>query len=59
MTLCGCVKFESVPSPAPQEIRVPIASVNHDGPNFYRTFRLRTFNPTDAPVEADYIEVFS
>jgi hypothetical protein len=61
-TLCGCVKFESVSAPPPAQIQVPIRFTEHGidaGPNFNRTFKLRSFNPVDAPVEADYVEVFS
>ena len=65
-TLCGCRRYVSVERPAPREYRLPIrVPVGFDAgkgalriePIVYRTFRLAGFAPSDAAVDADYIEV--
>ncbi len=64
-TLCGCRQFVTVPAPAPSEylvaigVRKLISVVSKETWDQFinRRFKLVAFNPTDASVEADYIEV--
>ncbi len=70
-TLCGCQRFIRIERPAPTEYRLPLladwgavewgSSEPCDWKAFnsikYRTFKLVSLAPSDAAVDADYIEV--
>lgn len=62
-TLCGCRQFITIDAPAPSEYRVRIREWVEDGltpgfgaADYFRVFKLVSLSPSDAAVDADYIE---